>query len=199
MTRDTEDNDSEEDHDEIDEEYAELTEELSEKIEELSELQEEMSDDNGSNVPDPDKVIDSIIDLYGLTDVFDMVPGESNTGENPLEVMLFGDGDAREAEKQKSITELVSDGVDGVIGDISPESTVLDGINSEETPVTMNLIEEIVAAHPDYTFTSQFGPDNRKYIMLQLFDEEPNQEAPSKFVSMVSELNTDGGESPTAE
>lgn len=54
--------------------------------------------------------------------------------------------------------------------------------------VTEGLIERIEEAHPDYTLTSHIGPDGHQYVMLQFFDEEPNHQASSDFVSMVSNL-----------
>lgn len=71
---------------------------------------------------------------------------------------------------------------------------VSDGYYSEpewnETPVTLNVIEDILEAHPDYTLTSHHGPEERRYVMLQFFDEEPNHQANADFVSFVSELDT---------
>lgn len=59
----------------------------------------------------------------------------------------------------------------------------------DETPMTLNLIQSITEAHPEYTLTSQIGADGNRYVMLQFFDGEPNQQAASEFVSMVSDLD----------
>jgi hypothetical protein len=58
----------------------------------------------------------------------------------------------------------------------------------DETPVTLNVVQDILDAHPEYTLTSHRGPDGRRYMMIQFFDEEPNHQANSDFVSFVSEL-----------
>jgi len=57
-----------------------------------------------------------------------------------------------------------------------------------QTPVTLNVVQDILDAHPEYTLTSHRGPDGRRYMMIQFFDEEPNHQANSDFVSFVSEL-----------
>lgn len=64
----------------------------------------------------------------------------------------------------------------------------------DETPVTISLVRQILEAHPDYTLVSQIGPDGNRYAMLQLFDEEPNEQANAEFVSFVSELESDSTE-----
>lgn len=55
--------------------------------------------------------------------------------------------------------------------------------------VTENLIETIKEAHPNYTLTSHYGPDGHRYLMIEVFDDEPNYQAPGDFVSMVSGLD----------
>lgn len=60
----------------------------------------------------------------------------------------------------------------------------------DESPVTLSVIESILEAHPDYTLTSHHGPDGNRYMMIQFFDEEPNHQANSDFVSFVSELDS---------
>lgn len=62
----------------------------------------------------------------------------------------------------------------------------------DEAPVTLNVVQSILEAHPDYTLTSHHGPDGHQYMMIQFFDEEPNHEANSEFVSFVSELDSTG-------
>lgn len=60
----------------------------------------------------------------------------------------------------------------------------------DETPVTLNIVQTIIDAHPDFTVTSQYGPDGRQYMMLQFFEEEPNYQASSDFLEMVRELES---------
>lgn len=194
-TETPDDDDAREDIDK--EQYEELTEELSEKIQELSELQKEIEDENTSDIPDPDDVLTTILNIHGFTDIFDIVPGQPNnkTTDTPITDLLFGsETTTTKQQTTKSLPERVTDGVDDVVDNLQPNETILDELDTDNAPVTMNLIKEIVAAHPDYTLTSHIGPDDRKYIMLQLFDNEPNPTAPSEFVRMVSELqdeNTD--------
>lgn len=89
---------------------------------------------------------------------------------------------------------------DGVVECHNCDGTGIIKIGPEwdEAPVTLSLIESIIEGHPDYTLTSHHGPDGRRYVMLQFFEDEPNQEANSEFVSFVSgldeDLATDGGD-----
>lgn len=58
----------------------------------------------------------------------------------------------------------------------------------EEDRVTLSIVRSIIEAHPDYTITSHIGPDGHRYTMIQFFDEKPNHQANSEFVSFVSGL-----------
>ena len=56
---------------------------------------------------------------------------------------------------------------------------------------TENIIRGLVEAYPEFSYTSHIGQDGNTYVMLQMADDELNQEAPGKFVSMVEEVTSD--------
>lgn len=62
-------------------------------------------------------------------------------------------------------------------------------MSEDEKTVMLDFIQSLIDAHPDYTLTSHIGPDGHQYTMIQFFDDEPNHQASSDFVSMVSELD----------
>jgi len=64
----------------------------------------------------------------------------------------------------------------------------------DEDRVTLSFVRNIIEAHPDYTVTSHIAEDGHRYTMIQFFDEEPNHQANTDFVSFVSELDDPSSE-----
>ena len=65
----------------------------------------------------------------------------------------------------------------------------------DESPVTLNIIQMLTEAHPDYRYTSHISPKGNRYVMLEFPESgEFEGEAAGDFVSLVSELGEDDDE-----
>lgn len=53
---------------------------------------------------------------------------------------------------------------------------------------TERFVRQLAEAYPNYSITSQIGPDDNLYFMIQVHDGERNGEAPGKFLELVEEF-----------